>query len=214
MLCSLVLWRHNLQQSADQQASYLDTFQWINQHWQYLNISNIWEILTNKRNSKYKSMNIVMKISPRNDSQFWFQLHLSVKASKSTFPVSSTAYITCLLIGRILPWHHNYRVQSKGVKSTRLRGSTSQLFSQWFGLYFISISTNGDIIDFLSFNFQFSFGPRSHRSIRYTVFAIRYTLFSPPQTRFRYFHAPSLECRLWRRANRIAYSGYRIANTV
>ncbi len=55
--------------------------------------------------------------------------------------------------------------------------------------------------------------PHSHRSIRYTVFAIRYTFCSPPQTRFRYFHATSLECRLWRRANRIAYSEYRIAYT-
>ncbi len=45
-----------------------------------------------------------------------------------------------------------------------------------------------------------SFSPRSHRSIRYTVFAIRYTFWSPPQTRFRYFRATSLECRLWRRA--------------
>ena len=48
--------------------------------------------------------------------------------------------------------------------------------------------------------------PRSHRSIRFTVFAIRCTFCSPPQTRFRYFHATSLECCLWRRANRIAYS--------
>ncbi len=56
--------------------------------------------------------------------------------------------------------------------------------------------------------------PRSHSTcIRYTVFAIRYTFCSPPQTRFRYFHATSLECRLWRRANRIAYSEYRIAYT-
>ena len=45
--------------------------------------------------------------------------------------------------------------------------------------------------------------------IRYTVFAIRYTIRSPPQTRFCSFHATSLECRLWRRANRIQ----RIANT-
>ncbi len=35
--------------------------------------------------------------------------------------------------------------------------------------------------------------PRSHRSIRYTLFAIHYTFCSPPQTRFRYFHATSLE---------------------
>ena len=48
--------------------------------------------------------------------------------------------------------------------------------------------------------------PRSHRSMRYTFC-------SPPQTRFRYFHSTSLECRLWRRANRIAYSEYRIAYT-
>ena len=55
----------------------------------------------------------------------------------------------------------------------------------------------------------------SHRSIRYTVFAIRYAIWSPPLTRFRSFHATSLECRLWRRANRIAYtcSEYRIAYT-
>ncbi len=48
--------------------------------------------------------------------------------------------------------------------------------------------------------------PRSHRSMRYTFC-------SPPQTRFRFFHATSLECRLWRKANRIAYSEYRIAYT-
>ena len=46
--------------------------------------------------------------------------------------------------------------------------------------------------------------PWSHRSIRYTVFTTHYMICSPPQTRFRSFHASSLECRLWRRANRIA----------
>ncbi len=54
---------------------------------------------------------------------------------------------------------------------------------------------------------------RSHRSIRYTVFAIRYTFYSPSQTIFRYFRATSLECRLWGRAKRIAYSEYRTAYT-
>ena len=53
----------------------------------------------------------------------------------------------------------------------------------------------------------------SHKSIRYTVFAIHYTIRSPPQTRFRSFHATSLECLLWRRANRIAYSEYRVQYT-
>ena len=48
----------------------------------------------------------------------------------------------------------------------------------------------------------------SHRSIRYTVFAISYTICSPPQTRFRRFLATSLECCLSRRANRIAYTVY------
>ena len=48
--------------------------------------------------------------------------------------------------------------------------------------------------------------PRSHRSIM--LYGIRYTICSPQQTRFCYFHATSLECRLWRRANRIAYSEY------
>ncbi len=55
--------------------------------------------------------------------------------------------------------------------------------------------------------------PRSHRRIRYTVFAIRYTFCSPPQTRFHYFYATSLKCRLWWRANRLVYSKYRIAYT-
>ncbi len=53
--------------------------------------------------------------------------------------------------------------------------------------------------------------PCSHRSIRYT--GIRYTFCSPPQTRFPYFNATSLECRLWRSINRIPYSEYRIAYT-
>ncbi len=49
----------------------------------------------------------------------------------------------------------------------------------------------------------------SHRSIHY-IFAIRYTICSPPQTRFRSFHATSLECHQWQRANRIANTVYRI----
>ncbi len=57
---------------------------------------------------------------------------------------------------------------------------------------------------------EWSLGLWSHKSIRYTVFAIWYTIRCPPQTRFRYFHVTSLECRLWRRANRIAYCKYRI----
>ncbi len=57
-------------------------------------------------------------------------------------------------------------------------------------------------------------------AIRYSLYAIAY--WSPPQTRFRSFHATSLECRLWRR-HRIRYlilwaetkSYYRIiANTL
>ena len=43
----------------------------------------------------------------------------------------------------------------------------------------------------------------SHRSIRYTIWA-------PPQTRFRPFLAISLKCRLWQRPNRIAYCKYHI----
>ena len=50
----------------------------------------------------------------------------------------------------------------------------------------------------------------SHRSIQYTVFDIRYTIRFSPQTWFRSFHATSLECCLWRRANHVAYSEYRI----
>ncbi len=53
----------------------------------------------------------------------------------------------------------------------------------------------------------------SHRSIRYTVLAIRYTICAPPQTRFFSFHATSCEYHLWRRANRIAYCEYHIAYT-
>ncbi len=40
--------------------------------------------------------------------------------------------------------------------------------------------------------------------IHIEVYSIRYTIRSPPQTRFCSFHATSLECRLWRRANRTA----------
>ena len=50
----------------------------------------------------------------------------------------------------------------------------------------------------------------SNRSILYTVFAIRYTISTPPQTTFRSFFATSMEFYLWRRANRIVYSEYSI----
>ncbi len=53
----------------------------------------------------------------------------------------------------------------------------------------------------------------SHRSILYTVFAIPYTICSPPQTTFKWCGVEAVESRLWRRANRIAYSEYCIMYT-
>ncbi len=54
--------------------------------------------------------------------------------------------------------------------------------------------------------------PWSHKSIiiRYTVFAIRYTICSPLKTTFKWCSEETTESRLWRRANRIEYREYRI----
>ncbi len=52
--------------------------------------------------------------------------------------------------------------------------------------------------------------PRSHRSIRYPVFAIRYTICSPPQTTFKWCSVEVAESHLWRRTK---LSEYRIAYT-
>ncbi len=47
-------------------------------------------------------------------------------------------------------------------------------------------------------------------NIRYSLYGIRYTISSLPQTRFLSFHTTSLECRLWQRTHRTVYSKYRI----
>ncbi len=58
------------------------------------------------------------------------------------------------------------------------------------------------------------FRPRSYGSIHYMVLAIRYTICSPPQTKFKWCSVEVAESRLWRRrAKHIAYSEYRIAYT-
>ena len=44
----------------------------------------------------------------------------------------------------------------------------------------------------------------SHRSIRYTVLAIRYTICSPPQTTFKWCSVEGATSSLWWRPNRIA----------
>ncbi len=45
--------------------------------------------------------------------------------------------------------------------------------------------------------------PGSHRSIRYTVFAVHYTISSPPQTTFKWCTVEGAESRLWWRSKHL-----------
>ncbi len=55
----------------------------------------------------------------------------------------------------------------------------------------------------------------SHKGILYTVslYAIRYTICSPPQTTFKWCSVEGAESGLWWKANHIVYSEYRIQYT-
>ena len=53
----------------------------------------------------------------------------------------------------------------------------------------------------------------SHRSILHTVFAIHFTICSPPQTTFKWCSVEGAESGLWWKANHIVYSEYRIQYT-